>query len=179
MNLSKGYILYMVVFSILTIPVFIVPIFFFKGEIFSTSQELYAPLCHQLTSRSYCYFPDKPSLEDCYTSPEYKPSKERTVIKEGEKGYKLPVCSRDVGLYLFGLLGGIYLYSTKWRNETIPPPGIWLILALIPIGIDGTGQLFDLWESTNTIRLITGAIAGAAIPFYMVPLLNRLFGLKK
>jgi uncharacterized membrane protein len=35
-----------------------------------------------------------------------------------------------------------------------------IIAGLIPIGIDGTGQLFGLWESTNIIRVITGLIIG-------------------
>ena len=37
---------------------------------------------------------------------------------------------------------------------------ILLIIAIIPIGVDGVGQLFGLWESTNIIRVITGLLIG-------------------
>ena len=36
----------------------------------------------------------------------------------------------------------------------------WIVIGLGPVGIDGMGQLFGFWESTNIIRLITGGLAG-------------------
>ena len=35
-----------------------------------------------------------------------------------------------------------------------------ILTGIIPIAIDGIGQLFGLWESTNAIRAITGILAG-------------------
>jgi uncharacterized membrane protein len=35
-----------------------------------------------------------------------------------------------------------------------------IIIGIIPIGIDGVGQFFGLWESTNIIRLLTGLLIG-------------------
>ena len=35
-----------------------------------------------------------------------------------------------------------------------------IFIGLIPIGIDGVGQLFGFWESTNAVRLITGLSVG-------------------
>jgi uncharacterized membrane protein len=35
-----------------------------------------------------------------------------------------------------------------------------MILGIVPIGIDGIGQLFGFWESTNIIRVITGLLTG-------------------
>ena len=35
-----------------------------------------------------------------------------------------------------------------------------IIIGLLPIGIDGVGQLLGFWESTNIIRLITGLLIG-------------------
>ena len=35
-----------------------------------------------------------------------------------------------------------------------------ILIGVIPIGIDGGGQLFNLWESNNIIRLITGMLIG-------------------
>ena len=35
-----------------------------------------------------------------------------------------------------------------------------ILIGLIPIGIDGLGQLFAFWESTNIVRVITGLLIG-------------------
>jgi len=35
-----------------------------------------------------------------------------------------------------------------------------IILSFIPIGVDGIGQLFGFWESTNLVRILTGLPAG-------------------
>ena len=34
------------------------------------------------------------------------------------------------------------------------------MIALFPIMIDGIGQAFGLWESSNPVRFITGSLAG-------------------
>ena len=35
-----------------------------------------------------------------------------------------------------------------------------IVLGMVPIGVDGVGQLFNFWESTNVIRVITGLMIG-------------------
>jgi uncharacterized membrane protein len=37
-----------------------------------------------------------------------------------------------------------------------------IILSIVPLSIDGTGQLLGFWESINLIRTATGIIAGMA-----------------
>ena len=37
-----------------------------------------------------------------------------------------------------------------------------LLLCLVPMGVDGVGQLFGFWESTNVVRVITGLLVGSA-----------------
>ncbi|GAI79356.1 unnamed protein product [marine sediment metagenome] len=37
-----------------------------------------------------------------------------------------------------------------------------ILLSLVPIGVDGIGQLFEFWESTNVVRVITGLLVGSA-----------------
>ena len=75
------------------------------------------------------------------------------------------------------------------------PHWAWFAVALIPLAIDGFTQLlagmlgspvyywlyypFGLQESTNLIRWVTGAIAGAALGVYTVPMLNGFSGNKK
>ena len=68
---------------------------------------------------------------------------------------QMPFCARDVGIFA-GLTFG-FIFSLGRRIElTIPI----IILALTPIGLDGTIQLFTDYESTNIRRVITGLIAG-------------------
>ena len=70
-------------------------------------------------------------------------------------GNEMPYCSRCLGIFI-GLAAGaifslFYILDLK----------VWYILgALAPMGVDGVGQLFGLWESTNIVRLVTGGLAG-------------------
>ncbi len=174
--MRNGYIIYMIIILLFAVPILVTPIFLYNHEnAFNKMQKTYAFACHQLASRSYCYFPEKGSIENCYDSSEFKPNKDAIVEKEGEKGYKFPVCARDLGIYFFMILGGFFVFAMSKQEEMIPPHAIWLILALIPIGLDGGTQLLGWRESTNLIRVITGAITGFVIPFYIVPILNRIF----
>ncbi len=71
---------------------------------------------------------------------------------------EMPFCSRCTAIW-FGLaigLGFMVLYTIELKEKFL----IALIAALIPIGVDGIGQLFGLWESTNVIRIFTGLPAG-------------------
>lgn len=127
--------------------------------------------CHQIASRSYCFYPEASSFGDC--PKEYT----RAPILDSEKGlaYKFPVCARDVPLYLAAFLGGIAVYKTKWKDSKKPPNPLFFVLALIPIALDGGTQLIGLRESTNELRAITGIIAGFAFSFYFIPMLNAFF----
>jgi uncharacterized membrane protein len=102
------------------------------------------------------------------------------VIYEGVRGMKMPVCSRDIGLYGAMLIGGL-LYPLARKLEDDVPPSIFLIVALVPIGLDGGVQIVSelgilpfVYESTNAVRLLTGAIAGLAAAFYAIPILTNL-----
>jgi uncharacterized membrane protein len=48
------------------------------------------------------------------------------------------------------------LYTVELHEKFL----VAIILSLIPIGVDGTGQLFGFWESTNLVRILTGLPAG-------------------
>jgi len=79
-----------------------------------------------------------------------------------------------MAIYAAMLLGGLlmpFLYDVRSRKT----PTIWiLILAIVPIAIDGGTQLIGMRESTNSLRLFTGAIIGFVIPFFLIPLVNDL-----
>ncbi len=139
---------------------------------------LFGPTCHQLTSRSYCIFKSsdgKYSIGDCFPTSELRLTKVNTVNYPDKTGYKIPVCSRDVAIYLAMLIGLIALPFIR-KIETEDWPNRWLLVAAaVPTAIDGFTQLFGLRESTNLLRLITGAIIGVVLPFYIVPVLNSLY----
>ena len=35
-----------------------------------------------------------------------------------------------------------------------------IVLGILPLGVDGVGQLVGLWESINSVRLVTGVLTG-------------------
>jgi uncharacterized membrane protein len=72
-------------------------------------------------------------------------------------GNELPVCSRDIGISV-GLLTGMFIGLIYVRR--INP--FLLALGLIPILLDGGLQSVSSYQSNNTLRLVTGIIAGVA-----------------
>ncbi len=73
-------------------------------------------------------------------------------------GNQMPFCSRDLGLFLGIALGfGIATFFILQLNP------MWLLIGLVPIGLDGGLQLVTEYESTNPMRLVTGMAGGAAL----------------
>ena len=73
-------------------------------------------------------------------------------------GNQMPFCSRCTAIW-FGLAIGLAImifYSIKLNDKFL----LIVILGILPLGIDGIGQLIGLWDSTNLIRVITGLITG-------------------
>ena len=176
------YALFLAFMLLLDGAVFYVPYAASQGD--ANAQLMYAafaPACHQLTSRSNCLFVSSAdgsySFGDCLQSDSLSYTRANAVEDWAGTGYKLPVCSRDVAIYLAMLLGALALPfvrrvgSDSWPNKWL------LIAACVPIAIDGFTQLAGLRESSNAIRMVTGAIVGFALPFYIVPMLNSLCSL--
>jgi uncharacterized membrane protein len=145
--------------------------------------------CHQKISRSLCLFEGTGlSIGDCTPQNGTFVPNDGVILSEvrnGVTGFKFPVCARDIGIYLAMLLGALaYPLFFKLGEKKMLPASI-LIAALIPIGIDGTVQLLSdvglnllgfPYESTNLIRLLTGGLAGFVASFYIIPILNQMFG---
>ena len=174
------YLLFLALMLLLNAAVFYVPYTASKGD--ANAQIMYAafaPTCHQLTSRSNCLFVSSTdgsySFGDCLPSDKLSYTRANAVEIGAETGYKLPVCSRDVAIYLAMLLGALVLPFVR-RVESEEWPDKWLLVAAcIPIAIDGGTQLVGMRESSNFLREVTGAIVGIALPFYIVPMLNSLW----
>jgi len=73
------------------------------------------------------------------------------------KGKQFPVCARCTGIHLGYLSLFLFLFQLiyiKW----------WLsIILILPTLIDGLTQAYFNRESTNSIRLISGILAGVGI----------------
>ncbi len=73
---------------------------------------------------------------------------------------EMPFCSRCTAIWL-GIaigLGFMVLYTIELNEKFL----FAIIISLVPIGVDGVGQLFGFWESTNIIRVTTGILIGVA-----------------
>lgn len=182
------YAIYVVFFVILVGLVLITPFLAFSRDV-GFIYDAFSHTCHQKLSRSLCVFSGGQGfwVADCIPQKgEYIADRaDRTEIRvetDGQVGYKMPVCSRDIGLYAAILLGGaIYPIVRELKDKNVYP-AIYLIIAIVPLGLDGGLQLLSdtsllplAYESTNAIRLLTGAIAGLASTFYAMPVLMNLF----
>ena len=135
------YSIILILFFIFYIGIFLAPYLYDKNRLLSLFiYSIYSQICHQMPERSYFIF-----------------------------GHKMGVCARCFGIYT-GVLFGMLIYPLVRRLDNFKTPNRWyLILALIPIGIDGTTQLLGLRESFNELRFITGFIGGFVALFYILP----------
>lgn len=108
------------------------------GRIFRYSQVFRSyPLCHSRPDRSFCY-----------------------------NGRYFGLCARCTAMYLGGFLA--LLLSPFWLESLSGMFSIGVgIVLLIPSGIDGTMQMIGRRESTNTLRVVTGAFLGIGVVLFI------------
>ena len=77
------------------------------------------------------------------------------------KGRQFPVCARCTGFYISGITSIILLnfIPVPYSITTL----LIGIILLIPCAIDGFTQLFEMRESINILRLITGLLGGVGL----------------
>ncbi len=84
---------------------------------------------------------------------------------------QMPFCARCTAIF-FGIVIGVAILMFLAIELNI----LWLIVGMIPMGIDGTVQLLTDYESTNLLRFITGTtagmVAGLAIGFIIAEIGN-------
>ncbi|MEW6721750.1 MAG: DUF2085 domain-containing protein [Candidatus Micrarchaeota archaeon] len=194
------YVLYLLGLAVLVGTIAITPLLALHGpkELAALSYNLYAPTCHQWIFRSSCVFYDgtEHRVGDCITGDKARITTEFTAARKdwdgafeygrdqigrnrAEKveygdavGYKFPNDTRNIGVYLSMLLSGLVLPSI-WKRPEVPHVAF-LVLAILPLAVDGTGQFLEFWESTNPVRFATGTLAGAAASAYVYAMLNRV-----
>jgi uncharacterized membrane protein len=99
-------------------------------------------------------------------------------------GHPLPVCARCTGIYLGAGLTWALLAILRPRATGLPAPVLLPVLLLMFLtmaadGVNSTVQSLPggqgLWETTNFLRIVTGALAGMSIAFLLYPLFNSAF----
>lgn len=157
---------------------------------------VYSPLCHQLAYRSFfmfgeqVYFPRQlASVEGAQTFYQASGINENDIhaarhfLGNDTMGYKMALCQRDIAIYgaifLFGLV-----FSLSGRKIKPLPWYLWILVAVVPIGLDGFSQLLSqtgwaifawmpLRESTPLFRVITGALFGLGSAWFGFPYLEE------
>lgn len=157
---------------------------------------IFKPLCHQLTYRSFFLFGEQivypreiahvnglVTYEEATGFPENDINLARSFIGNEQMGYKVALCQRDVAIYLAILIFGVIFSVTKQKLRPVPWY-LWLILGVVPIGLDGFSQLLSQiglsilsWlpyrESTPLLRTLTGALFGLFTAWYGYPFVEE------
>ena len=133
---------------------------------------IYSFACHQLPDHSYFFYsesfvPHLHALEAGGMGSGLHPMEQRLFIGSEFFGYKVAICQRDVAIYGSVFLGGL-LFSLI-RHRLRPLHWTLFLLCLVPIGLDGTTQLFGLRESNWWLRTLTGALFGLAALWIAYP----------
>ncbi len=164
---------------------------------------MYKPLCHQFGFRSFFLFGEQSyyplqeagisgvktfeqitgfkDLRDPYA---YSRLQARQFTGNSTVGYKMALCERDMGIYGAMLLFGI-VYALTGRRIKPLHWVLWILIGIIPIGLDGFSQLFSQmewsWlvsilpyrESTPLLRVLTGGLFGLATAWFAYPYMEE------
>ena len=153
---------------------------------------VYKAACHELAFRSWFLFGEQSyypraaaGIEGVATYGEVTGNSEENLLEarnfkgNQQMGYKIALCQRDVMIYAAMLLFGI-IFSLSGRKIRPLPFLIWVIVGIIPVGLDGGSQLLSQWfswfpyrESTPLLRSITGALFGFTTGWFGFPALEE------
>ncbi|HKD76765.1 MAG TPA: DUF2085 domain-containing protein [Ktedonobacterales bacterium] len=98
-------------------------------------------------------------------------------------GQRLPLCSRNTGIYLgFSLTTITQFVRGRWRAARLPSG--WVAAALLAgvaiMGVDGFNSVFvdlhlpHLYQPNNYLRLATGTLTGTAMAAFLLPVANGI-----
>lgn len=152
----------------------------------------YQPACHQLAYRSFFLFGEQSyyprelagikglkSYETVTATTAEDVAFARNFKGNETLGYKIVLCQRDTAIFASILLF-LILYAIFGKKMQAIPWWLWIVLAIIPIGLDGFSQLisqmelpFLAWfptrESTPFLRVLTGTMFGFFSAWFIVP----------
>jgi uncharacterized membrane protein len=184
------------------------------GEMIYT---IYRPMCHQKASRSLFIYGEQiaypreiadtelRSIDDYLDQlPAFADvplenwlafsAADSRFLGNAVMGFKMALCARDIGIYGFVLLGGLLFGLIRWWRQDVPLLPFWLfvLIGVVPIGLDGFSQLFGylampldgsaptglaaqlarifpLRESTPFLRFMTGGWFGLTAVWLLYP----------
>ena len=193
--LSTHYMLFinLVVIIYLGTPL-LAPVLMKTGHLTSASMiyKVYSVMCHQLPYRSWFLFGEQAayprdlagvagakSFEQVTGMDPLNILEDRQFVGNDILGYKVALCERDVAMYAAILIFGLLFSATKGRIRSLPWY-VWIIVGIIPIGLDGGSQLvglavnqfvswFPVRESTPLLRTLTGILFGFTTAWYGLP----------
>jgi uncharacterized membrane protein len=164
----------------------------------------YSPMCHQMAFRSFFLFGDQAAYPrelagtsltpfEAYTPdlPEFQGipptdsgrffNAARVFLGNEEMGYKMALCERDIGIYLFVLIGGLIFAVLRPRYNIKPLPILaFIIIGMGPIGLDGFSQLFGYMfqgSQTGITDFLANVFAVRESPPFLRTLTGAWFGL--
>ena len=135
-------------------------------------QTLFRPFCHQRPERSFFLFGEKTtySFRELTALGGEGLVPYRYVGAPGV-GYKIAVCERDVAIYGTMFLAGLLFWFVRDRLRPLTARQFGLLI--LPMAVDGLGQLVGLWASTWVSRVVTGALFGLASIWLVYPFLHE------
>jgi uncharacterized membrane protein len=86
-------------------------------------------------------------------------------------GVPMPICARCTAIYIGALTGIVGAWLLPWMSERAAR--FVMYAAATPLAIDGLTQLTTLRESTNMLRLMTGAIGGIGFALWALTAVQR------
>ena len=98
-------------------------------------------------------------------------------------GYKVALCERDIAIYLSMAVNGMIFALMRKRTTRPIPWWLFVLIGLVPIGLDGFSQLLSqppltilpFRESTWFFRVLTGALFGVSVAWLVFPLIEASF----
>jgi uncharacterized membrane protein len=174
----------------------------------------YSPMCHQMASRSFFLFGEQPAYPRAIAGSSFQPIEAyideipefqnvpldnwiaftvaaRNFVGNERMGYKMALCERDIAIYGFVFLGGVFYGLLRRRYRIRPLPFLaFVFIGMGPIGLDGFSQLFGYMfspidgaagplsgaanllpvrESTPFLRTLTGAWFGLCLVWLAYP----------
>ncbi len=175
---------------------FLAPVMQHAGMVFPArvTYAVYSKLCHQLPYRSWflygeqAFYPRETAGIEGLMTYEVATGRDpkdlwdaREFIGNEQVGYKVAFCQRDVAIYgailLFGLI--FSLFKTKIKPL---PIWAWVLIAIVPMGLDGgiqllsqflPGNLIPYHESTPFLRTLTGFLFGFGTAWFGYPLIEE------
>jgi uncharacterized membrane protein len=95
-------------------------------------------------------------------------------------GHQLPLCARCTGIYLGAILGLALLTRLRRRSIRLPSGAMLPVLGLFFVsmvadGLNSTAEAIGpagLWDTDNITRIVTGALSGLSVAFFIFPVFN-------